>query len=247
MAVAPNTQTMRTVIVATRTARQMTVSSVVENSSSCAARTTCATCSPISRKTAFSRTNCTVAQLVCSDSRDAADCSTGDLWPSSNPVTTTASTPLAWMASAGRYARKGATRDSVVSRTGSCTRFLAAPRITATPTPTSTPPPAARAKSPRTVQTVTVAVVAIAAAAVRSATRAVASLSRLSPSRIDTIRRGMPTRRAIVVAATASGGATTAPRAKPAISGTPGTIAVTTRPTSTAVKMTAPTARIPIA
>jgi hypothetical protein len=47
----------------------------------------------------------------------------------------------------------------------------------------------------------------------RSTTIAVASLTRLSPSRIVTIRRGRPTRRAIVVAATASGGATTAPRA----------------------------------
>ena len=51
--------------------------------------------------------------------------------------------------------------------------------------------------------------------AVRSATSAVASLTRLSPCRIVTIRRGMPTRRAIAVAATASGGATTAPSAKP--------------------------------
>ncbi len=47
----------------------------------------------------------------------------------------------------------------------------------------------------------------------RRATIAVASLTRLSPSRIVTMRRGIPTRRAIVVAATASGGATTAPRA----------------------------------
>ena len=36
------------------------------------------------------------------------------------------------------------------------------------------------------------------------------------------MRRGMPTRRATVVAATASGGATTAPRAKPAASEMPG-------------------------
>ena len=60
----------------------------------------------------------------------------------------------------------------------------------------------------------------IAATAVFSATSAVASLTRLSPSRIDTTRRGIPTRRAIAVAATASGGATTAPSAKAAASGT---------------------------
>ena len=45
----------------------------------------------------------------------------------------------------------------------------------------------------------------------RSATSAVASLSSDSPSRIVTIRRGSPIRRPIAVAATASGGATTAP------------------------------------
>jgi len=45
-------------------------------------------------------------------------------------------------------------------------------------------------------------------------TRAVASFTRLSPSRIVTMRRGTPTRWKIAVAATASGGATIAPRAK---------------------------------
>jgi hypothetical protein len=113
--------------------------------------------------------------------------------------------------------------------------------------PTATPPKTARAKSPATDQTVMVAVAVIAAAAVRRDTSAVASLTRLSPSRIATMRRGMPTRRAIVVAATASGGATTAPSARPAASGTPGTTAQTTTPTSTAVNTTAPTARMPMA
>ena len=78
--------------------------------------------------------------------------------------------------------------------------------------PDGTPPPAARTKSQPTCHGATDAV--SAAIAVFSATSAVASLTRLSPSRIDTIRRGMPTRRATVVAATASGGATTAPSAK---------------------------------
>ena len=50
----------------------------------------------------------------------------------------------------------------------------------------------------------------------RSATSAVASLSSDSPSRIVTIRRGSPIRRPIAVAATASGGATTAPIANEA-------------------------------
>ena len=56
----------------------------------------------------------------------------------------------------------------------------------------------------------------IAATAERRHTIAVASLTRLSPSRIVTIRRGIPTLFAIAVAATASGGATTAPSASAA-------------------------------
>ena len=54
----------------------------------------------------------------------------------------------------------------------------------------------------------------IAAIATRRQVMAVASLTSDSPSKMVTSRRGRPTRRAIEVAATASGGATTAPRAK---------------------------------
>ena len=96
-----------------------------------------------------------------------------------------------------------------------------------------------RARSPNRRATRTTAL--NAAMAVFRATRAVASLTRLSPSRIDTMRRGMPTRRAIVVAATASGGATTAPRAKPAASVRPGHTHHATRPTTTVEKATRPT------
>ena len=53
----------------------------------------------------------------------------------------------------------------------------------------------------------------IATIAVRRMVIAVASLNSDSPSRIVTMRRGSPMRRATAVAATASGGATTAPRA----------------------------------
>ena len=85
--------------------------------------------------------------------------------------------------------------------------------------PTATPPTAATTKSSPTSATATPPPAAVAppkAMAVRSATSAVASLSRDSPSRIVTIRRGMPMRRAIAVADTASGGATTAPSANAA-------------------------------
>ena len=69
-----------------------------------------------------------------------------------------------------------------------------------------------------------------AAEATRNSTSAVASLSRLSPSRMVTIRRFRPIRRATAVAAIASGGATTAPSAKQAASGTCGSSAFTTKP-----------------
>ena len=61
-----------------------------------------------------------------------------------------------------------------------------------------------------------------------------------SPSRIVTIRRGSPMCRPIEVAATASGGATTAPIAK-AIGQETGIISCTTRPTPAVVKSTSPT------
>ena len=82
-----------------------------------------------------------------------------------------------------------------------------------------------------------------AARAVRSATSAVASLSSDSPSRIVTIRRGSPIRRPIAVAATASGGATTAPIATaPAASRCSGSISVRRRRRRpTVVKTTSPT------
>ena len=58
----------------------------------------------MSRKTTFSSRNCTVRQLMFSAMRELADCSTGARWPSSSPATTTASTPEAWICSAGRNA-----------------------------------------------------------------------------------------------------------------------------------------------
>ena len=76
----------------------------------------------------------------------------------------------------------------------------------------------------------------------RNSTRAVASLIRLSPSRMVTSRFGSPIRRATAVAETASGGATTAPRAKQIENGTSGSSACTTNPTANAVNSTSPIA-----
>ncbi len=74
-----------------------------------------------------------------------------------------------------------------------------------------------------------------------SATSAVASLSRDSPSRIVTIRRGSPILRPIAVAATASGGATTAPIARAIAHETPGRSRCATSPTPNVVNATSPT------
>ena len=95
---------MRTTIVAASTAPQTRAMRPVLRSESATSSRIGRIWSPISRKTTFSSMNCTVRQLVLSARRDAADCSTGALWPSSRPVTTTASTPDASMASAGRKA-----------------------------------------------------------------------------------------------------------------------------------------------
>ena len=96
-----------------------------------------------------------------------------------------------------------------------CLRISAMTKATAAPI--AAPPAAAQRKSSVMLPTLTAA--DNATIAVRSATSAVASFSSDSPSRTVTIRRGSPICRAIAVAATASGGATTAPNANAAASG----------------------------
>ena len=54
-------------------------------------------------------------------------------------------------------------------------------------------------------------------------------------------RLGIPTRRPIEIAATASGGATIAPSVRAAAHGRPGTTACATAPTTRQVKTTSPT------
>ena len=113
----------------------------------------------------------------------------------------------------------------------------------ATANPIRAPPPAAMRKSRLTEPIETVP--ARARTAVRNATSAVASLSSDSPSRIVTILRGRPIRRATAVAATASGGETTAPKASAAASGI-GSSHQVSRPTVSMVNSTSATARSPI-
>ncbi len=129
-----------------------------------------------------------------------------------------------------------------VSSTGSVMRLRIHATTTKKATPTRRPPAAAQTKSAPTRQATTFSEpTAITAAAVRSATSAVASLSSDSPSRIVTTRRGSPIRRPMAVAATASGGETTAPIAKEAPHEMPGRTAWTSAPMPTVVNTTRPT------
>ena len=110
---------------------------------------------------------------------------------------------------------------------------------TATASPSRMPPPAAMRKSREIEPTATAPV--MAAIAVRRLTRAVASLSRDSPSSTVTIWRGSPMRRATALAETASGGATAAPRASATGQGMSGTRACSVHPTVNVVTTTAVT------
>ena len=148
-------------------------------------------------------------QFIRSAIRDWAVCRIGALCPSSSPATTTLITPEAWICSAATYAANGVRKLRPLSMTGSVTCLRTRPTTKKNASPTTMPPPAASRKSPASTCQATVAPIAV-----RRATRAVASLRRDSPSRIVTMRRGRPIRRPIAVAATASGGATTAPMAK---------------------------------
>ena len=87
--------------------------------------------------------------------------------------------------------------------------------------------------------------VTTATTAKRYATSAVPSLTRLSPSTIETTRRGTPSRRMIAVAAIGSVGETIAPSTNAADQGSSGTIACATTATATMVSSTSPTASSP--
>ncbi len=97
----------------------------------------------------------------------------------------------------------------------------------------------AKAKSAITPQKVTA--VAVAATADRSNTRAVASFTSPSPSRMVTSRGGRPNFLPRAVAATASVGLITAPMAIPAGSDRSGNITYSTNPVTNAVTNTSTT------
>src|SRR4051794_20312798 len=190
-------------------------------------------------KTVFSRTNAMVRQFIRSAIRDWAVCRIGAVCPRSRPATTTLTTPEECSSSETMNVANGTTSEIAVSSTGSvrCLRIFPTQRNATKPI--SAPPTDATRKSKPTRPSATVP--APAAIAVRSATRAVASLRSDSPSRIVTILRGRPIRRPIVVAATASGGATTAPIASATHQSIPGSSACTSRPMPKVVNTTRPT------
>ena len=98
----------------------------------------------------------------------------------------------------------------------------------------------------RSVSLQTKVPVTTAPIAVRYSTSAVASLTKLSPSRIVTRRRGMPSRRAMAVAATASGGETMAPSMMAAAQLSPGNSQCAMAATAAVVAKTSPTASMEI-
>lgn len=129
--------------------------------------------------------------------------------------------------------------EMVVSITGLVMRRRSRATIMNMTNPASVPPPAASRKWKLICPSVTAP--ARAAIAVRRATSALASLRSDSPSKTVTTRRGSPMRRPIAVAATASGGATTAPIASAAAQPRPGISQFTTAPTAKVVTTTRPT------
>ena len=135
--------------------------------------------------------------------------------PTTRPAVTAARTPDRPHASAGRKAANGMTREIATSTGGSSRRRSShtAPRPTMIPSAT---PPTAATKNPTRASERTKLPVTTASTAARYATRADASLKRDSPSMRVTTTRGAPSRRKTLVAASASVGATIAPRANAA-------------------------------
>jgi hypothetical protein len=101
----PKTKTTRATIAATSTPAQSRTTRPALTPERPAPERTTGSCSPITRKTAFSRTNAIVRQVIDSVTRAEAVCTFGETWASARPVTTVASTPEACSASAGRKAR----------------------------------------------------------------------------------------------------------------------------------------------
>ena len=117
---AGNTQTNRARKTAASTAAVIATS---EPNGSSRSRTTSGSCRPTSRNTSPSRRNRISRQNAVTWSREAADSSVGSLCPMPRPVTTTATTPEAWISSAAKTTANGTISDSALSSTGSVMRL----------------------------------------------------------------------------------------------------------------------------
>src|SRR6185312_11039029 len=169
-----------------------------------------------------------------------------DVWPRYILATTTARTPDTPARSAARNATFGVSSDMLLSSTG--LRSDARPiqrRSDAMHHPAARPniipPPAAHRKLNNAGPSENVPVLP-AVSAISKITSDVASLTRLSPSRIETSVRGTPNRRITAVAATASVGPTAAPSANAAGQDSIANIECATTATTTAVATTSPIA-----
>ena len=132
------------------------------------------------------------------------------------------------------------TSDSETSTGGSNSRAQIQPHTAATATPTMRPTLTTHTKSP-TAWLSTNTPLVTAATDTPKAVSAVASLTRLSPSRIAVRRWGTASGRSTATADMASGGATMAPSANAAASGMPGMTATPTNATTAVVNTTSPT------
>ena len=199
--------------------------------------------SPIARNTIALIAQIRICHAPRPSSRASGERTRAARRPVISPATTVASTPDSPNCSAKRYAVAGAISVTATSSSGSPVRRNRAVMTMPIMAPTSTPPIPMIRKSTLEPSGENVISPSAAADAARYAVSEVASLMRLSPSRIVTIRRGTPSRWKIDVAATASGGATIAPRVSAAARPMPGIMAFATRPTASVVNSTRPTAR----
>ena len=193
------------------------------------------------RKMNPSRTSSAVCQVSCPAIRWSGGRTRGPRWPVTRPAMTAATSPLPPMCSAGMAARKGIVKETTVSTLASVIRARRWRVNSPTAQPTARATRTEAAKPSTTPLTVTAPAVAAVLAEDRT-TRAVASLSRPSPSRTVMMRCETPRRLAMEMA-TASVGLRTAPTAMAHAGERPGMTRVRTPPMTAADTITRRIAR----
>ncbi len=195
---------------------------------------------PMRQKANVCKMKVTCRQTVVPASRPDHPGSACWVLASHRAATTTARIPEPSNSSATTYIKNGATTISELAATKSRLRRSTVDMPHPASAPISTPIPTAAASIPAASSIVTLPATA-ATTATRNAVRPVPSLTRLSPSRMETKRRGSATRFAIVLTATASVGETIAPRANATANGI-ATNRLTTPPTANVAVSTSPIA-----